>query len=192
MGQIPLSFPSVISPLAAADLFQIYSSRTEMRFWSNELNPVYVCGAVTSTGCPKVCYIPGHRNLESNADLPVRLCVIHARNKRTGSAALGMQGAKRGLHGVVWLEGATCWAPERLPALGCSRCGASAGPAAPPCGQPGKWGCSRHRGGWMDGWITSLLAAGGGSGKTRIGRQQRQPDGQIGSPLLLYDHLRLV
>lgn len=53
MGQIPLSFPSVISPLAAADLFQIYSSRTEMRFWSNEHNPVYACRAVKKYSLPK-------------------------------------------------------------------------------------------------------------------------------------------
>lgn len=118
MGQIPLSFPSVISPLAAADLFQIYSSRTEMRFWSNEHSPVYACRAVKSILSPKACLhpSPSHRTLESDADLPACRCVIPTRNKRFEKAALGMQGAKGG---VPWLERAPCWA-QPPPGQGCS------------------------------------------------------------------------
>lgn len=74
MGQIPLSFPSAISPLAAADLFQIYSSRTEMRFWPNEYKPVYVCSAVSSILYPKSVLhpSPSRRTPESIASTPLR------------------------------------------------------------------------------------------------------------------------
>ncbi|CAN8184014.1 unnamed protein product [Coccothraustes coccothraustes] len=58
--------------------------------------------------------------------------------------------------------------------------GARAGPAAPPCGQPGKWGCG------MDGWITVLLAD-AGSGKRRTRRQQRLNRVLTFFPTAVYD-----
>lgn len=130
MGQIPLSFPSVISPLAAADLFQIYSSRTEMRFWSNEYSPGLCVQRCKKYSLPKseLHPSPSHRTLESNADLPVRRCAVPARNKRFEKAALGFQGEKRG---VPWLERATCWA-QLPPGHGCS-------PSQGRAGRPTVW-----------------------------------------------------
>lgn len=88
---------------------------------------------------------PSRCTPESSADLPARRCVVQTRNKRLEDAALGMQGAKRGLarRSVV----------GKSHLLGTAAAGtgmlrrASAGPAAPPCGQPGKRGCCRHRDG---------------------------------------------
>lgn len=139
MGQIPLSFPSVISPLAAADLFQIYSSRTEMQFWSNEHNPVYACRAVKSILYPKACLhpSPSHRTLESDADLPARRCYSYEEQKVCEGCPrdAGSEG-RRSVVGASPLPGTATTGTGMLHH-------ASAGPAAPPCGQPGKWECCR-------------------------------------------------
>lgn len=130
MDQIPLSFPSVVSLLPTAELFQICSSRSEMRLQSNKYNSVYVC-STTSIHLNKCVTSPQKLLHFEKRCFPLRI-PLAIQQYAAELPCEERRGAALGPHSVARWEGATCW---WVSAVRCgSRRGAAGGRTSPPGG----------------------------------------------------------
>lgn len=132
MGQIPLSFPSGVSLLPTAELFQIYSSRSEIWLQPNKYNSIYVYNIYYDKySFKQVCYIPA-KLLRFEKRCFLRLIPIAVQQHAAGLHCEERRRAAQGPHSVARWEGATCW---RVSAVrGGSRRGAAGGRTSPPGG----------------------------------------------------------